>query len=270
MQTLRRKIRRDAVPVPTAPSSSYTQNWDSVTAPSAAFPGWVLDPAITTTTTPYATTPFSSPNVLTCSTTGAWKYATYQTADGNNGDVTVTGTFAQDEHFFPTPPYTGFWGWAVFARGSSSTLSGTTTQYEGRITFDSQVAAIYADVGGVQTELGWTSFQITRGIMHQMSLQVVGHSPASLQLSVQRMSDGFWLDSVGLWFATPAVAVSTTDSSITGSGYAGLGLYTNSGAVFADDFILANYPPSSFMVLPGVGWPKRRRIEDRNVTRLFG
>jgi hypothetical protein len=240
---------------------SYTQNWDS------AITGWSIDPAITTTTTPYATTPFSSPNVLTNSTVGAWKYATYQTPDANNGDVTVTGTFAQDEHFFPSPPYTGYWGWSVFARGSSSTLSGSTTQYEGRITFDSQVAAIYADVAGTQTELGWANFTITRATWFQMSLQLAG---AALNLSVQRMSDNYWLNSSGTFAAPKVVAVSVTDSSITGSGYAGLALYTTSGAVFADDFILANYPPASFNLLPGIMSPKRRRIEDRNVTRLFG
>ncbi len=250
---------------------SYTQNWDSVTAPSVAFPDWNIDSSITTTTTPYGTTPFSSPNVLTLSATGQWYHATYAIPDGNNGDVTVTGTFAQHEHFFPAPPYTGYWGWAVFARGSSPTLSSFTTQYEGRITFDSQVAAIYSDFGGFQTELGFANFSITRGIMHQMSLQVSGAPPTvSLQLSVQRMSDHLWLNSAGSFVAGPVVAVSVTDSSIGGSGYAGLALYTTSGSVFADDFSLINFPPTSFNLLPGILSPKRRRVEDRNITRLYG
>jgi hypothetical protein len=244
----------------------YTQNWDSVVAPAVPS-DWVVDPAITTTTTPFGTSPFSSPNVLTCSTTGAYKYATYQTRDSNNGDVTVTGTFAHYQHPPTAPTYTGYWGFSVFARGNSSTLAPETTQYEGRITLDSGVAAIYSNIGSVDLELGWADISILQGTWYQMSLQLAG---TALNLSVQRMSDGYSLNSAGSFVSGQTTAVSVTDSSITGAGYAGIALYTASSAVFADDFILANYPPAAFDVLPGIMTPRRRRIEDRNVTRLFG
>ena len=107
------------------------------------------------------------------------------------------------------------------------------------------------------THLGLlTGFALGTSAWYQLTLNCNG---SNLTVVVQRLSDGYYLNSSGAWQAAAAVAITATDSSITGQGYGGLRIFDPAGLsqVFSDDFSFTAYTfsPSGGAVLGGTAVP---------------
>src|SRR5205823_3278235 len=62
----------------------------------------------------------------------------------------------------------------------------------------------------------------------------------TLQVQFQRLDTGEYLTQEGNWQADPAIAISATDTAITGGGFVGVGRPASySGPVYVDDFAAA-------------------------------
>jgi hypothetical protein len=213
----------------------HYENWDSVTAPAIPA-GWNVQSAIVTATTPE--TPISSPNYLAFQgTDAAWHTATWGTADGNSGNVTVSGTVSFGGSAIVIGNSISF---AVFCRSNSNaTIYTGSTFYSAGMVRTGGTLFLDSIVGGTVTLLA--SVNLSTNFPHDSWVQLSLTANASaLQVMCQRLTDGFWLNSAGNWQAGVATAISVIDSSITGSGYAGLG-YLNSASGndgYSDDWTL--------------------------------
>jgi hypothetical protein len=209
------------------------ENWDSVVAPGVPS-GWNNDANLKTSSAVFS----SSPNSLALSSgasSGVPAYCTWGTADGAGGNVVVQALVQYGNS-------TANW-WGVCARGSATQLNNTTTsQYVGWLAdhpsglSPKARARISVVQAGTETVLGTTddtSIGLSLNAWYLVQLTCNG---TSLQLAIQRQSDGYWLSSGSLWVpgATPAVTV--LDSTLSGSGYAAVaakqgaasqGLYTD-------------------------------------------
>jgi hypothetical protein len=228
----------------------HYENWDGVTPPSIPA-GWNAPAQIITTTS--GATPISSPNMITLSSPGSGTlYAiTYGTPDTLSGNVAVVGTGQFS---------LGAASFSVLGRGSSSTLTyAGSTFYEARLDYVNSQVALYKSIAGVQTPIAFVGsasnpIAFTTATWYQIALTCNG---TAIAVSVQRLSDGLWLNS-GLGFQSiPTTAISITDGSITGSGYAGWGASAQTGIdhVYGDDWTF-----SSPAVQTGpLGWNINRR-----------
>lgn len=226
-----------------------SQNWDGVTAPSIVVAGWTINASFQTETSQFV----SSPNGLYVPMAfDGYKFATWQTQDGNSGDVAASTRvrLANDDR-----RNTG----AVCIRGSASTLdSTTTTQYEALLFNDDYSGAgfyvhLIKSIAGVRTTLG-TVNGLAADIIDIWCRVILTAVGTNLSVQVIRSTDGYYLNSAAVWGAASAYAIVATDSSITGQGYSGLyaraqGPGTNHGSTtYFDDFLLetatagANFP----------------------------
>jgi hypothetical protein len=110
----------------------------------------------------------------------------------------------------------------VFARGSS--LNGTTpTYYAATITRGSGgptvnvIKVVNGTPTGLATPVATASY--VSGLWLRVTLDVQG---IAVRASVQRVSDGYYLNTSGTWQQAQVWAVSATDSSITAGGYVGI------------------------------------------------
>jgi hypothetical protein len=224
---------------------SVTETWDSVTAPSIPS-GWnVSDAAVVTENTAV----YSGTNALSLSSPGGSQYfATYATDDG-----TGSSSFNLSLSGVCRIPFFGFA--ANFAgiafRGSSSTLSMGTNCYVAYMlsqnTFNGDVF-IFGKVTGstlnqittvVLTSNWGTSGWYTIGV----SMTGNGTSTNSINLSVIRASDGFYLDSSGNFGSSFANVVTSSDTSILTGGYSGVMLHASaSGRAVCDTWTLSSSP----------------------------
>jgi hypothetical protein len=158
--------------------------------------------------------------------------ATWGTADTSSGNVVVVGTGLAATTFL-TDSFV-----SVFGRCSTSALTfGTSNYYEARMDFTGSQALLIAQVGATPTTLATvSSVSFSADEWYQVALSCNG---SAISATFQRVSDGFWLTSGGVWQAGAATAISVTDSSVTGSGFAGYVLHTDlSNDVYADNWTL--------------------------------
>jgi hypothetical protein len=208
------------------------ENWDGVTAPAVPT-GWNVSANLATATG----TVISAPNALALASGAgaADNYATWGTADTSSGNVSVYALFYFTTLVGGGPGFGNRCG--VAARGSTSSLnSSATTQYVGWLTTDTASAS--KGQLSISKFTSGTEFGLSAGVSlagannvqaatwYLVRLDLNG---SSLILSCQRQTDGYWCNSSGVFAAAAAAAVSITDTSITGSGYAGLAM--NQGAV---------------------------------------
>ncbi len=196
--------------------------------------GWTVPVAMVTTTV--GATPISSPNMLFLASgqpVGVF-IATWGTPDSNGGNVSVTGTGQQTVSFHPQE-------FSVVARGDSASLSYTgSTFYEAQFAFSGQVS-LNKVVAGVQTTIsGPLSAAVATGAWYAVTLECNG---SAISVAVQRLSDNFWLASSGGWQAGVTTAISVTDTSITGAGYAGWAATATLSSVFGDDWTFETVGP---------------------------
>jgi hypothetical protein len=213
-------------------STILAENFDGVTAPALPS-GWTFGAGYATTASPSGgITPTSSPNVLTLPATGTGNhiYSFCNTADGNSGNITiqvnVNGTGS------------GHQAWGLLARSSthSSPPIGVTCYWlvydatNADLTFHKLISGSASVVGSPLSLSG-----VSLPEWYQVAWTLTG---SSLSVTVQDLGTGDWLNSSGFWQAGAATALSTTDSSVSGSGYFGVSAEAVSGPVYFDDLLV--------------------------------
>lgn len=225
------------------------ENWDGVSAGSIPA-GWTVDSPATTDASPVGgITPLSSPNVLSLFTVSAnvTCRATWNVADSNGGDVVVSASFNSDNNAVE---------FGVMARGSTTSLgTGTPDYYWARFSPGTSggFVKLYKVVSGTPTQLGSTvslAAAATSPAWYLVEFDLVG---TSLSVYVSRASDGYFVDNTGNWASSRVAAISLTDASISGAGYAGLTLQTAGHHTYSDDWLFDAYssapPPQTPTVM---------------------
>jgi hypothetical protein len=219
-----------------------TQDWDGVTAPALPSSGWTFSSNLDTSTAVTGITPTSSPNMLALTATGSQpQFATYNTQDGNSGNVVVQANFNTSAINSAFTAQAG-----LVARAGSTTLdTSSTTWCAGYLDFDQGKAALEQYVSGTHTALGTLTISgaIAADTWYTLELVAAG---STVSLIIVR-ADGYYLGSNGQWQApgTPTACISGT-TTISGQGYSGLYLLATTGVVYSDDWSLsaAAVPPS--------------------------
>ena len=172
--------------------------------------------------------------------TGAtYKFLTWQTPDGNSGNVSATAWFWFDNSFgFGTPPRFG-----VCFRGSASTLNNTSTDF-----YAAEVSANDYSIGAWSITLykvssgTWTTIGGLSGMTSNVSAGWFGLTPSgngsTISASLVRGSDGYYLNSSGSWVSGARNCLSVTDSAYSGSGYSGIYSKVGANVLYTDDFAL--------------------------------
>lgn len=223
------------------------ENWDGVTAPTVPS-GWTVDsPLATASSFLGGISPTSSPNALVLSVAGnsTSRYATWGTTDGNSGNVSVQASFN-------TAANTDQITWSLFARSNASaTNRSTSTFYLWQLDLTNLNSKVFKINGGVGATLGTvSSITLATQTWYQATFSLFG---SAITLTLQRMSDSKWLTSAGAFQTSPAVAHTITDSSITGSGFAGLALAARSDTVYTDDWTLSSSSSAASASLAATG-----------------
>lgn len=211
----------------------HYENWDGASAPALPS-GWNSTGDWATTT---AGPPLTAPNAVTLPGGSGPQALTWATLDGNGGDVSVAGT-TNDPSPFASLSYA-----SVFARCSASSLVfGTSNYYEARIDYQNSQVLLISHVGATATTIGTvSSVTWTSGGWYYPTLICNG---TTISVQVQFGSGGDWLNSSGAFVVSgsPINAISVTDATVTGAGYAGYigdGAFVNSQ--YCDDWTLANF-----------------------------
>jgi hypothetical protein len=207
--------------------SPTTEDWDGVTAP--ALPAaWDDISSSYQTATAWAR---SSPNSVAAVGIASDKYLTYGTADTSSGNIVVAASFyatswASDNTVIAS----------VFCR--SSTTDPSAHCYKAYISFGTTTGAVVLEAltGGGQlvlADVGNVVFAATTA--YRLTLAASG---SALAVSVERESDGHWLQADGTWAATEAFCLSAADTTFSGAGYFGLGMSNNASAfsLMSDDY----------------------------------
>ncbi len=243
-----------------------TENWDTPAAPAFPPAGWSANANLGTLVPGDALGTISSPNVVhPLTASGVVFYTTWQTLDGNNGDVSALANFG----------YAGIQSatlnFVVFARGSSTTCGTGTTQYEATWNVAQSTGAgtikLFSRVSGTATQIGTVSFTASPSVWFQINLTCSG---SVISVTVQRMSDSFWLTSGGTYQSGAATAISVSSATITGQGYAGIALSsTHLLLPHADDWTLSASTAANIILTP---YPKliRRRLTVPEWADIYG
>ncbi|MHB8397343.1 MAG: hypothetical protein ACYDCI_00190 [Candidatus Limnocylindrales bacterium] len=170
---------------------------------------------------------------------------TWGTPDTNGGDVTVTAT-AYCDVALGTRNFSTFW------RCNDATLVvGTSDYYEANLDESASTLTLYARNGGSSTTLASvTGLSLAANDWYYLS----GSGNGSTQtVYLQRASDeNYWYS--GAWNSFPGNAITETDSSISGAGYAGLiGDAGLSSDIYFDDWVFETYSTSSLVLTASVG-----------------
>ena len=208
----------------------HYENWDSA-VPPAAPSGWTFQAGSGLVTAVAGPTPITSPNMIELPAGGAGYYAaSWNTQDGVSGNVQVYGS----GQFFGSSGLNTV-AFSVFGRASSNTnpLGGTCYVAE----LANGTFTLYKYVTGTATWLSQIStFTVSLNLWYQILLTL---NSSMLTVSLERLSDQFYLGSNGTWSSTPSTAIILSDSSITGQGYAGwAATATGSLPVYGDDWTL--------------------------------
>jgi hypothetical protein len=214
----------------------HYENWDGVSAPAVPA-GWTVSAPLKTDSSPTGgINPLSSPNVLAADTNGTNAHypATYNVADSSNGNVLVYASFS-------AASTTNNQTYGVFARGSAYPIVlGSSTFYWAQLTQSGSVCRLYSVAGGTQTTLASITLtsSLSNDAWYQLQLSCEG---SVIAVSVVRGSDGYSLNASGSFQAAGTVAISVTDTSVTGPGYAGLTLQSRSDNAYSDEWYFYEY-----------------------------
>jgi len=215
------------------------ENFDGVTAP--ALPGgWTFGASLVTSASPTGgISPISGSNVLALLAPGnnTHEFGVWGTPDSNSGNVVVSG-------HFNAAATTANQTFGVIARASATSVgSASGTYYWAQLSPNGLICRLYSVVAGSQTAIqSVTLSSLAEPAWYFIRLSCNG---SALTVEVQRESDGHWLNSGGSFQSAAAVAISATDSSVTGAGYAGLTLQSRSDNAYADDWTFDNYSGGS-------------------------
>ncbi len=238
----------------TRSASVHTESFGGVTPP--ALPSdWTWDSSANWKTT--ASPPsgsISASNALTTAVIIGGAYAGWNTLDGHGGNVTVSASFSSQSITSGSGAFVQGW---VLARWSSPGATSGFSAYTAKLVFyDGATAApavrLTKFISGSETVLGTlalSSGAIANNHWYNIALSCYG---STLFVVVKRLTDGNYLQPDGTWGSTLAQALSATDGSITGQGYAGIVLGDNGGGgagdVYADDFSISTLPTMTIQV----------------------
>ncbi len=235
------------------------ENWDGVSAPSIPA-GWTVDAQLTTTSSPTGgISPLSSPNVLAGepSVPGPIEAATYDTPDSASGNVLVYASFN-----IAATGTTQVWG--VFARSSACpVVVNSSNFYWATLSPTASTCELYTVVGGTATPIGSVSVALSSDNWYQLQLSCQG---STISVTVVNGSNGYFLDASGNFISTATVAISVTDTSVTGSGYAGLTLQdkgASGDAIYSDEWYFFGYTGSGGQPGPVRAQPIIQRARSR-------
>jgi hypothetical protein len=224
------------------PTTVKTENWDGVSAPSIPS-GWVTTGTSVVTST---SNPRSSPNVLAypSGTTGQSTTIWGVQPDGIVADSIVSS------YLYANSALTAKLNFQLYSRysGSSgaSTPLGSANCYVAIVVFNNGGASgLILDkfVGGSETVLVGPVFPsaFVTGQYYKLVLSCIG---TTISVQAQRDSDSKWLDNTGTWVTDVSgltTCASVTDSSVSQSGYSGVGWFTSAttnGQGQWDDWVL--------------------------------
>jgi hypothetical protein len=126
----------------------------------------------------------------------------------------------------------------VFARGSGTNPGAagwTGYAVTLNIEHDRVWVVLKAYVSGLVTILDMIGGDGGGGIWYGVGLNCTG---STINVTLQRRSDSFYLQTDGSWAASSANALSVTDSSVSGAGYLGIGLEGASTLIESDDLAI--------------------------------
>lgn len=211
-----------------------SESFDGVTVPALPS-GWVASADIST----QASVSNSSPNALQNTVDSTTKFAYYDGADdGNGGDAQAS--------FVLIPVTIGTVVRAAYSlvrmTAPSTTVAGMTSYF----TFVNTVSGLVTLGKFVSGSI--TNFSsITSGAIAGLAFNIRPYCIAigtTITARIQRLSDGNWLDSAGVWQPTVQDHIAHTDASISGVGKAGIGMQRgdSSDLHFIDDFVFETAP----------------------------
>jgi hypothetical protein len=219
----------------------HYENWDGVSAPAVPA-GWTVSSPLVTSSSPTGgISPLSPPNVLAAAATGTnTEYpATYDIADSANGNVNVYASFN-------AASTTNNQTFGVFARGSAYPIVlGSSSFYWAQLSPNASACRLYAVVSGTETLLASVSLSSPLSDVDWYELQLSCQNNV-IAVIVTNQGTGNTLNSSGNFVSGPTqIAISVTDSSVSGSGYAGLTLQSRSDNAYTDEWYFYQYSGSS-------------------------
>lgn len=239
-------------------SLNFSENFDGASAPATPS-GWNWDASLITTTTYFN----SSPNSLYLNdTSAAKKWGTYATSSGDGG-YTITSSLKVrlEGSGVEINVYRG----GIVYRGSAATLDNSSTNaYWAYLMIQpaAQDKLVLASVAsGVETtvsSVGVTG-QIYSTGWYTMSVSVTNTSHS---VTLQRLSDNFWLNSSGSFVSGASTAISATNSTITSGNYYGVAAsgQNNASRVFMDDYSILTGAGTGFIRVPMDGLNLRANL----------
>lgn len=212
----------------------HSENWDGASPPSLPS-GWnTSGTGWATTVAANGVTPTSAANMATFpgGASGPW-FLTWGTADGVSGDVIIQCNL--NMFSAGNPGVSG-----IFARGSASTVTSGSSYYSFYINWNTGELFLDAVVAGSTTSLA--NLTPIGGIVDWLQPTFTLNGSA-LSVTVQRLSDGHWLTSGGVFQSGTATVFSVTNTAISGSGYHGLyaGVAGGSYNAYWDDWSLSSF-----------------------------
>jgi hypothetical protein len=201
-----------------------SENFDSVTAPALPT-GWSFDAANATIAAGY-----SSPNALRCTADGSARLAFTTANDGNGGDAVV-------EMLWKTTSASGNTSIGLLGR---VTNTGSLAAYHLGYDTVSGTAKLFRWVGAAATQIGVSVGGGAAALngWYRSRLSTVG---TTITGYVQRISDGYWLNTSGTWQEAQTHFQQVTDANVAGVGVSGIRFSQGGGGtVVVDDFLLKN------------------------------
>ena len=190
------------------PTPITAQNFDAVTAPALPA-GWTYDTGYDTSTTVFT----SSPNSLRATGTTAQISAYFNTQDANSGNAQMSATVS-----FTSSTN----GIRVLCRGTVAPVGAAGTYYFASVKGNTGLRLLRC-VAGVTAQIGSTigsSSTFTASAQYIVQIATIGSAQIA---AVQRVSDGFWLNNVGVWQLGVTAAITGADTLIPPTvGYGGV------------------------------------------------
>ena len=220
------------------PTTITAQNFDAVTAPALPT-GWTYDTGYDTSTTVFT----STPNSLRATGTTAQICAYFNTQDTNSGNVQTTATVSVSGTLSLAK---------VLCRGTVAPVGTTGTYYAASIKTNTGFR-MFRCVAGVTAQVGSTiGTSATFALSTQYVMQIVANAGAQSG-NVQRVSDGLWLNTSGVWQSGFVTAVTGADTLIpAANGYGGVAVTQGSTTdkTYFDNFLFESLASAALPPLP--------------------
>jgi hypothetical protein len=179
----------------------------------------------------FATSNDGSLSRLEATTANASNFVAFDAgSSGNTSTYSFTVFFANTSN-----PTTSYFYPAIFLQADKSeyqiVLSRGTGELRGALFIQKYVGGSIEASTILGSPVGVSGTTFTQNQKYQVSIGITGSASTSwtFAVSVQRLGDGMWLTSLGVWSGTPQVALTVSDSSalISGLGRIGLNVYSS-------------------------------------------